>query len=55
VRNAQRNRRDRGRTPMHHLRNQKIGERARINSLKEINYLGNFPGSETGTRVAASV
>jgi hypothetical protein len=55
VRNAQRNRRDRGRTPMHHLRNQKIGERARINSLKEINYLGNFRGGGAGTRVAAGV
>jgi hypothetical protein len=55
VRNAQRNRRDRGRTPMHHLRNQKIGERARINSLKKINYLGNFRGGGAGTRVAAGV
>jgi hypothetical protein len=46
---------DQGRMPVHHLRNQKIGERARINSLKEINYLGNFRGSGAGTRVAAGV
>jgi hypothetical protein len=55
VRNAQRNRRDHGRMPMHHLRNQKIGERARINSLKEINYLANCRGGEAGMRVAAGV
>jgi len=55
VRNAQRNRRDRERMPMHHLRNQKIEERARINSLKEINYLANCRGGEAGTRVAAGV